>query len=34
MSLSKIQNLKHKYKTTKTQFPKKIDYAQSEDLYH
>jgi hypothetical protein len=29
MGLSKIQNLEHKYKTTKTQFPKKTDGAQS-----
>jgi len=29
MSFSKIQNLEHKYKTSKTQLPKKIDGAQS-----
>jgi hypothetical protein len=29
MSLLKIQNLEHKYKTSKTQLPKKVDGAQS-----
>jgi hypothetical protein len=29
MGLSKIQNLKHKYKITKTQLPRKLDCAQS-----
>jgi hypothetical protein len=29
MGLSKIQNLEHKYKATKSQLPKKTDGAQS-----
>jgi hypothetical protein len=29
MDLSKIENLEHKYEATKTQFPKKVDGAQS-----